>query len=271
MNDERFRDLCIGYVLSELSDEERSAFLRELDRRGPEGREMLRRTREIFASVSLEASAEEPPPDLKDRVMSAAEEDGGDERISGGGEPPDGSPVDGGSRWARGLAAAAALAGLVFLGLQNLEQRETLQRVRAELDSSRQQLARLDTLRSRVGELQRDFLTVASPGTQTRLLSATRETFPGQARVFIDPETGHALLFARDLPVLPSDSVYQLWTIEGETPESAGTFTPGEDGRARIEISRAEQALQADAVAVTVEPAPGSSQPTTQPILVASS
>lgn len=270
MKDERFKDLCIGYVLSELSDEERSEFLRELNQRGAEGREELRRTRESFAAISLEASAEEPPQELKDRVMSAAEEEGGDDRLSTEGEPGGGSS-GGGSRWGWGLAAAAALAGLVFLGLQNLEQRETLQRVRAQLDSSRQRLARLDTLQDRVGELQRDFLTVASPETRTRLLSATQQQFSGQARVFIDPETGHALLFARNLPVLPPDSVYQLWTIEGGTPKSAGTFTAGEDGQARIEISRAQQALQADAVAVTVEPAPGSKQPTTKPILVASS
>lgn len=259
MDDQRFRDLCVGYVTSGLSDQELREFLRELNRRGAGGREELRRVRETFASVSLEAEPARPPSELKERVMAVPDEEPG-----GAGNRQSGS----GGVWGRWIAAAAAVL-LAFLGVQNFQLRDSLETAQAQLDSADTELARLDTLERRLGEVEEDFLTVASPGTRTRLLSATQERFPGQARVFVDPETGRALLFARNLPILPPDSVYQLWTIQDGEPESAGTFRPGDDQRARVEIARAERVLGADAVAVTVEPAPGGPEPTSQPILVA--
>lgn len=268
MRDERFRDLCVAYVTAGLSGDEVREFLEELDRRGADGREELRRVRETFASVSLEAESAEPPPELKDRVMAVPEEDSG--AAEGGADIGPGDGDDGsGPRRGRWIAAAAAAALLAFLGIQNLQLRDSLESARVELDSATAELARLDTLEERLGQVQQDLLTVASPGTRTRLLSATREQFPGRARVFVDPQTGRALLFARDLPILSPDSVYQLWTIRDGEPESAGTFRPGEDQRARVEIAEAERVLGADAVAVTVEPAPGQPKPTTRPVLVA--
>lgn len=271
VDDDRFRDLCIGYLSDELSADERRAFLEELDRRGAEGREELRSLREAYGAVSLDAPAAEPPDGLKESVMEAVDADAGD---SGGGTPGRATPSaedGGGGRWVRwGLAAAAVLL-LGLLGLNNLRLRGSLERTRAALDSAERRLARADSLQRRLAALEQDFTTVAAPSTESRLLSATRDTFPGRARVFVDPETGRALLYARDLPILPPDSVYQLWTIRDGEPESAGTFQPGADRQAQLEIPTAEQVLGADAVAVTVEPAPGSRQPSTQPILVASS
>ncbi len=65
-----------------------------------------------------------------------------------------------------------------------------------------------------------------------------------------------------DLPELPERRVYQAWRIEGETPESLGVVAG--DGATAFE----EDVSDADAVAVSVEPAGGSEQPTTQPLLV---
>ena len=266
MNDERFRDLCVGFVTSSLPDEERREFLRELARRGPAGREELWRIRELLGSVSLEADPVEPPAGLRERVMAVTREGPASEPAHPASEE---RGSDSRRRWASWIGAAAAAILLAFLGFQNLQLRDSLDATLADLDSARDRLARLDTLERRVRDVQEDLLTVAAPGTRSRLLNATEEAFPGRARVFVDPETGRALLFARELPVLPPDSVYQLWTIEGGDPESAGTFRPGSDRRARVEIAEAGRVLDADAVAVTVEPAPGQPAPTSQPILVA--
>jgi anti-sigma-K factor RskA len=63
-----------------------------------------------------------------------------------------------------------------------------------------------------------------------------------------------------DMPALPKDKAYQLWLITGTSPPApAGTMAAGAtSGHAVLPpLGRADQ------VAVTVEPAGGSSHPTT--------
>ncbi|MEE8520347.1 MAG: anti-sigma factor, partial [Gemmatimonadota bacterium] len=86
---------------------------------------------------------------------------------------------------------------------------------------------------------------------------------------FVDPLTGRALIFVYELPILPPDSVYQLWAIRGQSPVDAGTFSVGADRRARLPIADAGIVLGADALAVTIEPAPGGPAPT-GPIILSS-
>lgn len=68
------------------------------------------------------------------------------------------------------------------------------------------------------------------------------------------------------LSQLPPGKVYQLWSIEpGAKPAPGPTFNVGRDGKANIEMRAApEKGL---VIAVTVEPAGGSTAPTTTPFL----
>ncbi len=72
-----------------------------------------------------------------------------------------------------------------------------------------------------------------------------------------------AVLVATDLPDAPADQVYEAWTFSGDQPTPAGTFTP-DGSQAVVELPAA--ALNADAVAITIEPEGGSDSPTTAPI-----
>jgi anti-sigma-K factor RskA len=65
------------------------------------------------------------------------------------------------------------------------------------------------------------------------------------------------------MPELPDDQVYELWTIQ-DTPQPAGTFTAS-DPTSVIALPAA--AVSADQIAVTVEPAGGSDQPTSDPVM----
>jgi anti-sigma-K factor RskA len=78
------------------------------------------------------------------------------------------------------------------------------------------------------------------------------------------PTDSGSMFVASGLHEAPADHTYQLWLIKNGTPVSAGTFTI-KGGLAVLESS-----LQLDGyeqAAVTVEPAGGSQQPTTQPII----
>ncbi len=90
--------------------------------------------------------------------------------------------------------------------------------------------------------------------------SATSVALPKVGTVFVD-SSGKATMIA-DASAPPSGKTYQAWVIAPNSkPVSAGTFS---GGRTSFDLPVTAQA--GDTVAVTVEPAGGSAQPTTKPI-----
>lgn len=75
-----------------------------------------------------------------------------------------------------------------------------------------------------------------------------------------------ALFSAAGLPDPGDDHVYQLWVVSGDEAASAGVLADS-SGSAR---QLADDFSSGDALAVTVEPAGGSDQPTTTPLVVLS-
>ncbi len=88
----------------------------------------------------------------------------------------------------------------------------------------------------------------------------------GRGAVVISDSEGKAVLLASSLPSPPGGSIYQMWFIDSAGKAvSAGTFAPDAGGSAAQSLagSPAGSAM----VGVSVEPAGGSTQPTTKPIL----
>jgi anti-sigma factor RsiW len=103
---------------------------------------------------------------------------------------------------------------------------------------------------------------LTAPDVQT---AASEVTGGGTATVVRSESQDTAILVASDLPRLPSDKVYEAWTIDGDqAPVPAGTFTT--DGE-HTTFTLAQAAVGAGAVALSVEPTGGSDQPTTTPIV----
>jgi anti-sigma-K factor RskA len=67
------------------------------------------------------------------------------------------------------------------------------------------------------------------------------------------------------LPALPSGKVYQLWLIGKTKTTSAGLLPPAQTGKTPPVL--ASGVVKGDTLGLTVEPAGGSAQPTTTPIL----
>jgi anti-sigma-K factor RskA len=67
------------------------------------------------------------------------------------------------------------------------------------------------------------------------------------------------------LPALPPGQVYQLWLIGKTKITSAGLLPPAKSGQTPAIL--ATGVVKGDTLGLTVEPAPGSSQPTTKPIV----
>ncbi|MEL4320688.1 anti-sigma factor [Leifsonia sp. YIM 134122] len=79
-------------------------------------------------------------------------------------------------------------------------------------------------------------------------------------------ELGRSAVTVDGMPALDSDQTYELWYIDSEAAIPAGTFTVGDDGTT-WRVLEGDMTAGA-AVGVTVEPAGGSPQPTTEPVVV---
>ncbi|WP_291057421.1 anti-sigma factor [Herbiconiux sp.] len=145
------------------------------------------------------------------------------------------------------VAAAAALfvgGGFVGSAIINSTTNSTT------IDASAAQLAAITA----ADDVQRETVQVTDGGTATLVWSNDL----GRSAVLVDGLAG-----------LPDGKVYEAWYINSGGAIPAGTFTASADGTTWHVLDGA--LTSGDAIGVTVEPAGGSTAPTTDPILVVQS
>ena len=81
----------------------------------------------------------------------------------------------------------------------------------------------------------------------------------GTVKLYASASQDSAVILAKNLPRPADGKVYQVWMIDGDGPTSQGTFETG--GEMVMDGVKG-----ADRVALTVEPAGGSTQPTSPPV-----
>jgi anti-sigma-K factor RskA len=141
-------------------------------------------------------------------------------------------------RWPAYALAAACLAIAIVMGLANVALNGRLQREAAQVNAQAQIIADLSAA------------------------DARRYAFTGGAVV----ARGNRLyLTMRDLPAPPSGHTYQAWTLANGAARVAPSLTFEPTSGVTI-VRLPESALTTTAVAVSVEPAGGSQQPTTKPM-----
>jgi anti-sigma-K factor RskA len=227
-----------AYALDAVSGAEREAFERHLSECESCAQE-VRELRETATRLAL-AAAEDPPPELKARVL--------DEIKVVRQEPPQTivTPLrrrDRGTLALRltGMAAAVLLVAAVALGVLVVRQND-------QLDQARTQAAEMSEI-LRAGDAR---LVTEDTGESGRMVIAMSRS---QNRM---------LVLTDGLSNPPPGHDFQVWTGHGEEMISAGFLNP-ENGEALLEIS---DFGNADAVGVTVEPDGGSPAPTTDPVML---
>lgn len=249
MSDHRAeRELLGAWALDAVDDVERAAVERAI-REDPEVAAEARALRETAAMLATTQAAP-PPPALREAVLAAvattAQEPGAGRT---GAAPPDearGRTRDpagrrrsarraGHQRW---LAAAAVLLAAAIPGTLAVQQAQRAQLAEGQVAAITEALAR--------------------PGAE--LLSA--DVTGGGRAVAVVGDDG-AFFTVRDLPALGGDRDYQLWVIDDAGPTSAGVVE-ARDGLASTEVAAVPEGA---VLAMTVEPAGGSPQPTTTPIV----
>ncbi|WP_278235479.1 anti-sigma factor [Isoptericola sp. AK164] len=250
-------DLLPAYALDAVDDLERRTVERLLDT-DPAARRALDEYREVVAAFTVNT---QPPPALRDAVMSRIEQgttaapgerstvddvawSGPDveTRTGPGHSSGDGNVVPMARRRRRWGLVAAAAAAVVAVAVP------TTVAIQATVEQNQLQ-QQVDTVAQ----------MMADPSAQ---LLRSEVAGGGQASVLV---AGEDFLFsASDLPDVGADSTYQLWLVGAEGGvTSAGLLDPQEGS-----VEQLLQGVDGVGLAVSVEPAGGSEQPTTDPVVV---
>lgn len=204
------------------------------------------------ASLARAASIE-PPPGLKERVLAAAavtRQLPPDVTVPAAGESRrrrDATAPAMRSPWVPRLALAVGGAGLVaaaVLGYVTVSTQNQL----TTTQSQSQELAAVLT----------------APDAR---ISSGSTSAGGTATVVASPSEGKMVFTSAGMEALPSSKVYQMWFLGPGNPRSAGLVPPASVNGSTPPVLAAGLE-NGDKVAVTVEPAGGTSQPTTTPVVV---
>ena len=122
----------------------------------------------------------------------------------------------------------------------------------------------VSNLSTRADDAEEITALVASPDARAVDLEGEGRT---GVRLVFSPDAGQGALLADDLEPVDSSETYELWAIRDGRPAKVTLFNADDDGQLRATFDG--DLAGAEAVAVTVEPAGGSDQPTSDIILQA--
>jgi hypothetical protein len=159
-----------------------------------------------------------------------------------------------GDRWGRGgvrsgarFALAASVVAATALGGATVWQRQQMRDAQAEAVRTRDQANDMSRVMAASDAVSRSGVLTGG----------------GRAMVVMSHSENRAVIFASGLPSLEDSKVYQLWFADGDTMRSAGLMPDS----ARSMLLNGTVGV-ASGVGVTVEPAGGSTRPTTRPLAV---
>lgn len=226
-------DLLPAYALDAVDDLERRAVERLLES-DPDARRALDEYRDVVAAFAVEA---EPPAHVRDAVMA---------RVAGAPQvaarPTTGAPARPaarpGRRWGLVAAAAAAMVAVAVPTTIAVQEHRESVRLEAQADRVAQMLADPDA----------------------RLVTAPVEG-GGEATALVSGDD--VLVSAEGMPAPGEGHDWQLWIVADDAPVSAGLMPAASGGVSRALV----EGGAGHVVAVTLEPAGGSDQPTTDPVL----
>jgi anti-sigma-K factor RskA len=246
MDQERFEDLKDAYVLGALPEGERLEFEQYLAAH-PDRQTEVEELSTVAGLLAYSAREQEPPPELRRRIMNTVEAEAAQTRVQ---QPGASRPS-----WLAGLWEAIGVRDLALVAAAML--------VVGLFSWSMLLQGEVQDLQGRVQGLQGQVQDQPQGPQMIALGGAGTEQ--GATAQLVTLEGDRAILVAEDMPPAPEGKTYQIWVIKGDTPQPSGLFEPKGGSIAAVVENPVEGA---DAVAVTVEPEGGSKEPTTDPMLV---
>ena len=222
-----WHDLLAGYALGNLSSEEQ-ATLQELLTQHPELQAEVLTYQETLDLVPYSLPPQPLPRGLEDRIVQVAQNQAPQFHTRRPSRR---------RRWYNAALAAAAVA-IAIVGADNyrLRQRQTalqsqLNTSQAELQTAQEQLlAELEQQPAPNFEAVVDVLR--QPNALVYSLQGTGDATNSSGSLLTLPDHSEVQLVSHNLPVLPEDKVYRLWSVATETsnPMFCGEFNNTEIG-----------------------------------------
>jgi anti-sigma-K factor RskA len=247
------------YALGALEPDE-MALVEEHLAQSPRARALLAESKQVVAALAWTPEQHDPPAGAYERFRqrvapTAATTQAAPQRVT---SPP--APAAPGfwprlralfapqQRW--GLAFAAVMLVIALgVGGWNL----SLRRQVIDLSASATQYRELTAL-------------LSEPATRLVALKGDGQT--ARTQLLINPERHQGYLVTAGLTALPANQSYQLWMISDGHPLSMGVFATDAQGNAAVLMANLPAAGSQNLFGITIEPAGGSEQPTSTPILL---
>lgn len=246
-NHDVLREQVALYAIGALPDPERTTL--EAHLRGcPECAAELSASLPVGAALAQIVPQFDPPASVRAAILAEARRSSPAAHVA--------------VRWTPWLAAAAMFAVAAGLTFYVGDLRQQVRRLQAQL---REALVRVDEGERRVAVALRDaqapFAVLTAPDVRAIALAGQTAAPSASARAYWSRSRGLVMTGA-NLPPLPPGRVYQLWFVKGQSPVSAGLFSPDADGRLRTVLTTPIDVPDPDVLAVTQEPAGGVPAPT---------
>ncbi|HET6528696.1 MAG TPA: anti-sigma factor [Balneolaceae bacterium] len=252
---EKFEELCAGYVLHALNEDERKEFEQMLVEASEEERLLFQEIRSAANQLAFAAEEAEPSDALKERLMADIRSQSGEESAA--------SSDDTRFNWPAFSAAAAFALLIISLSLifYSFNLSSEISRQEQVIDEQQTQIVELKNDLDQKEEL----LSILEAREVDLIMMSGLDVNPnGYGKIIWDSEKQQALLQVSNLPPIPDDKSYQLWIIVNNKPVSAGIFAVNEPGDSFFKVEEMADVTEqaANAFAVTLEPKGGVPQPT---------
>jgi hypothetical protein len=222
----------------------------------------VRGFREVATAMAFAATTE-PPPEMRDQVMAAvARTRQLPPEIRTHTRPRRTRGTAPWIPWLSGAIATAGIAVAVFFGFANAHTQDELNRAEAQNQALAASQARVEAELSQARAHDQALAKILGAPHVTLSQATTKG---GVAVVVLDAAKRQLVVATSGLPALPPGKVYQLWLIGPVRIVSAGLLPAAENGVTSPVV--ATGIVKGDKLGLTVEPAPGTKQPTTTPIL----
>lgn len=234
-------DLVAGYVLDDLTPEEVAALNQALAET-PALYEEIASFGEAFALLPYDMPIVEPSANLKHKIISAASHSSTGTSL----ESPHANVVPIASprqrswkRWIPAISTGIAAVAVTALGFNQIELSRQSQQTVALQQQLEAKNTELERFKSQLQANQEAIARLSQPDTQVFSLvgakSNPNNNRRATARLFAKSGDVTVTLVAQDLPKLPKNQIYRLWSVAkpSATPMYCGQFRQDDSGTAQ--------------------------------------